>query len=45
MDKIVGHIKVNRDCSNIDDLPNVSLIIENVDYVLTPYDYVIESIA
>ena len=43
MNKIVEHIKVNRDCSNINDLPNVSLIIENIDYVLTPLDYVIQS--
>ena len=44
MERIVSFIDIKSDCSNIGELPNVSLNIENVEYVLTPQDYVIESV-
>ena len=43
MDRIVSLIDLKSDCSNIGELPKVSLNIESVEYILTPLDYVIES--
>lgn len=36
MDRIVSFIDLKSDCSNIGELPNVSLNIESVEYILAP---------
>jgi len=40
--EIMTKIYVEQDCSNIASLPNVTIIINNVNYVLTPKDYVLK---
>ena len=36
MDRIVSFIDIKSDCSNIGELPNVSLNIESIEYILAP---------
>jgi len=39
---IIEMAKVKQDCSNIDQLPDITFTINKVDYVLKPKDYVIK---
>ena len=41
VDPLVKGIVVNDDCSGIEDLPNLTWTIDNIDYVMTPNDYVL----
>lgn len=34
-------IVVDKDCSNVDKLPNITFMIDNVEYTLEPFDYVL----
>ena len=35
-------IVVNQDCSGFDALPNITITLDSIDYVLTPADYVLK---
>lgn len=39
---IIKNINVNRDCSNIDDNPNITFTLGGRQYTLTPQDYVLQ---
>lgn len=42
VDPMIEGITVNEDCSNINDLPNLTWTIDGIDYTLTSYDYVLQ---
>lgn len=42
VNKITQGIVVKEDCSNMSTLPNISFFIDNVEYELTPADYVLQ---
>jgi hypothetical protein len=42
MDQILAHISVADDCSGIDQNPNITFVINKVNYVLSPQEYVLD---
>lgn len=42
VDPLIKGITVNDDCSGVDQLPNLTWTIDNIDYVMTPNDYVLK---
>ena len=42
IDPIMNSININSDCSNINSNPNVTFVINNNNYVLTPQDYTLK---
>ena len=41
IDPLIQGITVNQDCSGIDSLPDITFTIDNIDYDLSPKDYVV----
>ncbi len=41
INELINGIKVNEDCSGVDQLPNLTWTIDGIDYILTPNDYVL----
>lgn len=39
---MIDGITVEKDCSNMDTLPNLTWTIDSIDYTLTPSEYVLE---
>lgn len=42
VDPLIKGITVNSDCSGLDSLPSITFQIDNIDYTLTPRDYVLQ---
>jgi hypothetical protein len=42
VDPLIEGITVEKDCSGLDSLPNLTFTIDSTDYVLTPNDYVLK---
>jgi hypothetical protein len=42
IDPLVEGITVNQDCSGIDDLPDITFVMDDVAYPLSPSDYVVQ---
>jgi len=41
-DPLIEGITVETDCSNVNDLPDVTITLDSVDYTLAPSDYVMD---
>lgn len=42
IDPLLDNVVVYKDCSNLDELPDLTLTLDGVDYTLTAHDYVIK---
>ena len=45
IDPLIAGIKVNKDCSSLHDLPDITFTFDGTAYVLAPDDYVIRLIS
>jgi len=42
IDPLIQGITVNQDCSGVESLPSITFTIDNIDYEMTPNDYVVK---